>query len=280
MNPYLRLIFLSVFFLENLFVFGQIPDIKPNYHVKQESKTLVFKTLDYDESQLKKYNSTKFYFWYKAQHVFSTQGGSSGILLDGKFESFYENNHLAESGFFARGLKTGVWNYWNQEGFLVKSEQWKKGNQIGTQQFYNRDGVVFKRIVYKKNAQTIYSADTTIVVRKNSVTTSIHDSLGKTTQIIRTTDGLLDGKQMQRDSLDKPLYMTYKKGVLVVAKEKKQKKQTNSKSDSKEKKSFKESLSNLWNKIFKKRKKENAEQAAEQPAPAKKQKRTKQKQDS
>jgi antitoxin component YwqK of YwqJK toxin-antitoxin module len=56
----------------------------------------------------------RFYFWFKAGAIHSSEFGVSGELLHGAFEKFYLNNQLAEKGKFKNGLKEGLWKTWFQ----------------------------------------------------------------------------------------------------------------------------------------------------------------------
>jgi hypothetical protein len=259
MHAYFKLLLTCTLLIKNFSALSQIPDVNPSYHVKQDNFAFVFRTLNYSESQLKKYDEQKIYFWYKAQHVYTTQGGSSGTLLNGKFEAFYTNNQLAYSGNFSKGLKHGAWSYWKQNGLLEHVESWKKGKQIGKQFYYNDQGMVYKTICFSRNAQKIYTSDTTQFYHKTSVRTIIHDSLGKTLQIIQTKNGLLDGKQMQLDSIGKPQYVKYDEGKLIEPKAKK----TKTSNEKGEKVSFTNRVKSVWQKIFKKKEKNSSDSSSE-----------------
>lgn len=230
----------TLLFFQNLF--GQVREIDPSYHVKQDGLTFVFKVLDYSESQLKHYRTEKQYYWYKAQQVFITQGGSSGSLLNGKFEAFYADNQLSHKGYFKAGLKNGTWNYWDKEGHIIRTENWKYGIQSGVQLTYNRAGIVCRRTIIKRNAIRSYNVDTTYVLRRNKETITIHDSLGKVNEIIRKKNKVLDGKQMRRDSADNITYTSFKKGVEIMDKPKKE--------QNTEKMPFKTRLKQKWETVF------------------------------
>jgi antitoxin component YwqK of YwqJK toxin-antitoxin module len=254
-----KTIFLLGFLSSHSFTgFSQKIEIENKFHIKQDDKSIVFRVLDADESQLKKYNPDKNYYWLKSQKILITQGGSSGSLLNGDYESFYKNNQLAEKGLFKKGLKHGVWKHWAPNGILIHRENWSKGIQSGKQFYYSQEGIIQKTIVYKSNQVQIVSKDTTIVKSKKMVLTTITDSTGKLISQSRYSNFELDGTQIARDQNDSLIKTNYKKGVLVPEKVKAGK-QKNEHSGS-EKKSFKEKMSNFWRKLkFWKKKEQSTE---------------------
>jgi len=72
-------------------------------------------------------HNDRFYFWYSANRIHSTQGGYSGRLLNGDYKEFYPDKTLKEEGTFKEGLKDGIWKTWNENGSLVQQYTWKKG---------------------------------------------------------------------------------------------------------------------------------------------------------
>ncbi len=252
-------------------------EIENKFHIKQDNKSIVFHVLDTDDSQLKKHNPDKIYFWFKSQKILTTQGGSSGSLLDGQYESFYKNNQLAERGIFKKGLKDGVWKCWSENGVLIHQENWSHGVQTGKQLYYSPEGIIQKTVINKSNRTQIISRDTTIVKTKKTITTTIKDSLGRLISQQRMENGQLDGTQITAGPDGKAVKSTYKKGELVPEKEKKQKdSETKTENAVKEKKSFKEKMNTFWEKLkfWKKFKKKDKTTSAE-PKANKKEKKVK-----
>lgn len=122
--------------------------------LKQDGEQFNFLILDEDKRGVWFYSKEKFYFWYKTQHVLQTQGGASGILLHGEFESFYTSKQLAKKGDFNRGLKNGEWLYWRENGTLCHSESWKKGKKIGWEKWYDELGNVLQTSKHKRGGST------------------------------------------------------------------------------------------------------------------------------
>jgi antitoxin component YwqK of YwqJK toxin-antitoxin module len=241
----LTLLGIAVFYSSE--IFSQKFEIENKFHIKQDDKSIVFHVLDADESQLKKYDPDKNYYWFKSQKVLVTQGGSSGSLLDGLYESFYKNNQLAEKGLFKKGLKEGVWTSWNPKGVLIHQEKWSKGRQVGKQVYYSENGIIQKTVIYKSNQTQIIARDTTIIKSKKTVLTTINDSTGKLIAQSRYSNSLLDGNQFIRDQNDSLIKTVYKKGVLVPEKAKSGKSKTENASS--EKLTFKQKMSNFWEKL-------------------------------
>src|ERR1700744_5503516 len=51
----------------------------------------------------------RFYFWYSANTIHSTQGGFSGKLLNGSYTEYYPDKSLKQQGIFKAGLMMGKW---------------------------------------------------------------------------------------------------------------------------------------------------------------------------
>lgn len=81
-----------------------------------------------------------FYYWYSANAVHSTQGGYSGRLLNGLYIEFYLNKNLKEQGAFKKGLKSGVWKSWNEDGTVNSVSTWEKGRLVpeGSRSFWKK----------------------------------------------------------------------------------------------------------------------------------------------
>ncbi|MNJ84252.1 hypothetical protein D3C87_17010 [compost metagenome] len=259
-------------------------EIENKFHIKQDNKSIVFHVLDTDDSQLKKHNPEKIYFWFKSQKILTTQGGSSGSLLNGQYESFYKNNQLAERGVFKKGLKDGIWKFWSEKGILIHQEKWSRGTRTGKQLYYSPEGIIQKTVINKSNRTQIISQDTTIVKTKKTVTTTINDSLGRLISQQRLENGQLDGTQIVAGADGKLVKSTYKKGELVPEKEKKQKdSKTSTENTTTEKKSFKEKMGAFWEKLkfwkkFKKKEKSTEPQADKKSKKAKESGQPKEKQ--
>jgi antitoxin component YwqK of YwqJK toxin-antitoxin module len=205
-----------------------------------------FSVLDEDKHGVLHYSKEKFYYWYKAQGVKSTQGESSGTLLHGEFESFYENDQLHQKGNFKRGLKCGEWMHWREDGTLIFAEVWSKG-ELKAKKWYNESGRIYKSERdwgkdWKKD-----KADTVIVRRKllNMERIIYRDSDGKLVKQENRKNGTLHGKSMYYSGGQLERTEKYKKGELISStddvkeekepKEKKTKKEPRVKRDKKQK---------------------------------------------
>lgn len=243
------IILLSLFISCSLITCAQKFEIENKFHIKQDNKSIVFHVLDTDESQLKKYSPEKTYYWFKAQKVLNTQGGSSGSLLNGAYEAFYKNNQLAEKGSFKKGLKHGAWKYWNDKGMLILRENWNKGTQTGKQVYYSAEGAIRKTIICKSRQTQIIAQDTTIVKSRKSTVTTVRDSIGNLVSQTRFVHGLADGYQISRNPDGTITKTNYKMGVLVPEKVKSEKTKKNQEHVTSEKKSFKEKARNFAEKL-------------------------------
>jgi antitoxin component YwqK of YwqJK toxin-antitoxin module len=217
-------IFVGIFLTYVPFSFGQkIMNIQPSYNIKQDGLSHKFTLADFSLNEKKRYNHRKTYYWYKAQKVIATQGGSAGIVLNGTYQSFYPSNQLCEKGEFKKGLKIGEWKQWYQNGALKKVERWKKGRLVGRQTFYDEKGQINKLVRLSRFKKEIITADTLIVERGNRLKISTLDSLGEVRQVERYKKQRAHGKHVFYKEDSDTEVIRYKKGVLLTKKVKEEK---------------------------------------------------------
>jgi antitoxin component YwqK of YwqJK toxin-antitoxin module len=221
-------------FLFFLLVFTYLPpaigqkieqDLYLKHSMKQDGESFQFTVLDRDEKGVRRYNKSKFYFWFKAQKVLATQGGASGQLLNGPFESFYDNKQLCRKGNFSKGLKNGEWLYWRRNGVLIRSEYWKKGRKRGTEKVYDETGNVYETIVHKRHKFTRTTPDSLISSNATGTRKTVYtkDPQGGILTKSIYKDGLLDGKSTTYADGKAVSETKYKKGEPVAARPKKEK---------------------------------------------------------
>lgn len=132
----------------------------PNLNKKKISSdtlSVEFETIGLNKRE-KKLKSDRFYFWYKAQAIHSTQGGSSGELLNGVYTSFWRNNQLYEKGNFETGLKNGDWKLWNLKGELVRTDFFKDGILKKTT-FHNSKHLTYIEFSRKRTLKSYQNVD-------------------------------------------------------------------------------------------------------------------------
>ncbi len=159
--------------------------------IRQENQTFQFKVMENSTDNEVTYHHPKFYYWFKSQHVVRTQGASSGQLLHGIFESFYDNNQLSSKGLFNKGLKHGVWTYWNLHGIIIRKETWDYGIQRGDETVYDAQGKWLQTIDYGFRTNERTNKDSIIVTDKEGVRKKVMllDSLGNPFQTIKFKNG-------------------------------------------------------------------------------------------
>jgi antitoxin component YwqK of YwqJK toxin-antitoxin module len=201
--------------------YGQKPlkDFYLTRSLKQDGLSYNFTVLDSDKKGVWIYKKEKFYYWYKAQHVLSTQGSASGVVLNGEFEAFYQNKQLASKGQFNKGLKQGQWLYWRKNGTLEKSEHWSAGTQLGTQKFYNALGQENESIVLRKGKIKRKISDSLIITKRNSQSITVYDSIGNISRIEQRKNGALDGKVKTYEEGKVRETETYKNGIKIDKKD-------------------------------------------------------------
>lgn len=89
------------------------------------------------------------YYWFSAGQVNVTRGGYSGKLLNGKYQDFYMDKSLRESGKFDRGLKTGEWRNWTNTGQLAATYSFKQGKKQGHYVKYDSTGRALEKGTYR-----------------------------------------------------------------------------------------------------------------------------------
>lgn len=213
MKPSILLVFVLIVCASSA---QKIDDISLKHTTKQNGLSMQFKVLDSDKKGVRHYDENKLYYWHKAQLVISTQGGSSGQLLHGLFESFYSTKQLCEKGNYSKGLKDGEWDFWRQDGTLIKTEHWVNGVQKGTQVSYSEQGKIQKRTIIRGNRSITENGDTLIEIKKNSKKITLSDSTGQLISVSNYKDNLLHGKQVSYTSDGSVTEKEFKDGIEVV----------------------------------------------------------------
>lgn len=185
--------------------------------MRQDGEFVRFQVEEFNPKSKNKYDKSKTYYWYKSQNVMSTQGGSSGLLLDGIYERFYSNKQLAIKGFYKKGLKHGTWTYWNKEGRLMKEEHWRKGASKSKTLVYDKKGNVKEEKNHRKE-EVVYLSDQKLTKTNiDSTEVEIIEKYknGQTKTVSRYKYDKLHGKQLRYDEKGKIAEQSsYKNGVL------------------------------------------------------------------
>jgi hypothetical protein len=187
-----KIVFLIAFFWTTIGMSQEISkDIYLNRSIRQDNQHFQFKVLESTFENGYAYKQHKFYYWFKSQTVVCTQGAASGQLLHGLFESFYDNKQLSSKGVFDKGLKHGVWTYWNQKGIIVKTETWDYGVKSGDEKHYDDQGKLFTTIDYRfKNIHRV-TKDSIIYTTKEGIYKQVIllDSIGSEFKKIKYKNG-------------------------------------------------------------------------------------------
>ncbi len=230
-------IFLSLFFFS--FSQDQLEDYYFQRSFKEDGIQYQFHVLDDDKHGVWFYKKDKVYFWYKAQHILSTQGGASGTLLNGKFESFYSNKQLLKKGNFKKGLKNGEWMEWRGDGSLLLVEKWRNG-ELRSFIFYNKNGKEIKRITYQRNTFQFETKDSIVESKNNGVKEKIiiKNENGEIVRIERRKSNKLNGVQQTFENGELIKSEKYKNGILIEKEKSDKKSQENESTDIKKDRKF------------------------------------------
>ena len=214
--------FFAVFYCLGLSAQKPIDDLYLKRSLKEDGKQFQFTVLDDDKRGVWRHNKKKFYYWYKAQHVLSTQGGSSGQLINGDFEVFYSNKQLAQKGAFKKGLKHGEWLYWREDGTLAYSEYWCKGSKKGVQKIYDGNGNETESTEFERNSTRRRVSDSLIIRKKNGKQEEIltFDENNKVIRDEEFENGKLHGKVRIYENGKLIETLKYKEGEQIIKIEK------------------------------------------------------------
>ncbi|MBE9585986.1 hypothetical protein IM792_16145 [Mucilaginibacter sp. JRF] len=123
------------------------------------------------------------YHWYSAGQINTTQGGFSGKPLNGDYKEWYLNKNLKEQGQFERGLKTGLWKSWRDDGTLAATYTWRNGLRNGNFIVYDEkglpltygnyhndllDGKISNRVTADSSEVTRYKAGKVVLPKQDS----------------------------------------------------------------------------------------------------------------
>jgi hypothetical protein len=117
--------------------------------ITQPEKVIVAETIPFTSTS--KQSSSLWYYWYSANEIHITQGGYSGKALNGNYNEYYLNKNLKEKGQFEKGLKTGIWKNWRQDGSLASAYTWKAGQRYGDFFVYDEQGKLLTSGIYKND---------------------------------------------------------------------------------------------------------------------------------
>ena len=198
-------------------VFSQKPKDITNYKsIRANNEFFQFHVKDHDEKMPRNFSNNKIYFWYKSQEIIATQGGGSGQLLHGNFESYFPNKQLCKRGAFVNGLQHGKWTFWYDNGNLKKIEYFKHGVNVKTTTYYNENGIVSKTSTHKGNKIIIDKDSTITVFDKDSIVLKKQTYFPNgTVDIQQYKEGELHGKQSTQNKKAKTKSVeNYKRGKL------------------------------------------------------------------
>lgn len=233
--------------------------------VFQDDLQYLFTVLDSEKRGVNHYDSEKIYYWMKAQRVVATQGASSGDLLHGTFEAFYQDKQLARKGAFNRGLKNGKWQYWRPDGSLLKAETWHKGSLRGKQIQYDRNGGVSATTYISHFGTKRRTQDSLILFRNGTIhKVTTFDSLGNIATTEHWKNNQLHGVFKTYENGNCINKTRYKNGSPVEPKQKLEQTVDEEKS----------SLKDKFQKLFKRKNKDDSEKESN-PSKNKKNKRAK-----
>lgn len=154
------------------------------YHhtINYDDHKIVFQVIPADQA-VGEIDLDKKYTWYSSNQIRITQGGFSGKLLHGGYSDYYLNKNLREQGLYYKGLKTGLWKNWLENGILESTVTYAAGVATGRFKKYDASGQLseegkysngvvngrLKKYVGKDSVQLVKYKDGKIVPQKVAV---------------------------------------------------------------------------------------------------------------
>jgi antitoxin component YwqK of YwqJK toxin-antitoxin module len=146
----IKFFMLHIGLLYTVFIYGQEGIAKRRTIMLRDSNlTMKVHILNTAPDKLKCSDDLTYYYHHKGG-IHQSQGGYTGSLLDGAWESHFSSNVLSTQGIFEQGLKSGTWRYWQPNGKLLREEAWKAGKLHGHFVEYDTDGYPAKMGRYRK----------------------------------------------------------------------------------------------------------------------------------
>lgn len=109
------------------------------------------------------------YNWYSDfSGIQKTKGGSSGKLLEGKLQAFWEDGKLHYETQYSLGLENGTKKEWNESGDLIATLKYKMGVLVySKQKNENGNWVEFKGpIMQPKSERNFYDKTGKVILQK------------------------------------------------------------------------------------------------------------------
>ncbi|MFM2016882.1 MAG: hypothetical protein RL007_538 [Bacteroidota bacterium] len=140
------------------------------------------RTWGIDTKKNKRIQNDVTYYWFQNNLVHHTDGGYTGKLLHGSYQSVYPDGQLKIQGTFHYGVKEGEWKHWLPDGRIKETLQYSNGKLHGKYELFSyspdtcyvRKYKHGKEIVIKRNH--ISNADTSAIhqldKKRNSQPTS------------------------------------------------------------------------------------------------------------
>jgi hypothetical protein len=116
--------------------------------VRDSSLAMKVQILNHTPTRFRCRNKLTYYYHHK-DRIHQSQGGYTGSLLDGDWESYFPSNLLSSQGCFEKGLKSGTWRYWYANGRLQREEHWKNGRLHGPFTEFSMNGQPSKQGRYR-----------------------------------------------------------------------------------------------------------------------------------
>jgi hypothetical protein len=116
------------------------------------SDSVIYTYIPINKKNNIKTDKNKTYFWFSTSEIHSNKGGYSGSLLNGPYEVLNNTGNLMRKGFMNNGLPDDTWNYWNNEGQLIKTEEWDEGT-LKEIFIYNSRGILVKSTDMQKKEE-------------------------------------------------------------------------------------------------------------------------------
>jgi len=100
-------------------------EIETTISIEDSNSIILFHL--YSKAVAYKAKVDRMYYWFSGKKVMITQGGYDKNLLHGSYKVRYKNKQIKTKGQFKKGLKTGEWTSWYENGVLAGKSIWRQG---------------------------------------------------------------------------------------------------------------------------------------------------------
>jgi antitoxin component YwqK of YwqJK toxin-antitoxin module len=129
---------------------GQATEKIKTYVVNVTAKDSTIKAEIFYNNPSIRLKENRYYYWYKDNRIFCSEGDFDGKLLNGTYTCCYSDKNLKEKGRYEKGLRKGIWRRWYANGVTREVIHFKDGLRHGKYFLYSSGGQLVLEAFYKR----------------------------------------------------------------------------------------------------------------------------------